>query len=279
MTLVKDREAAAGGLLRKGPQMRQLMFFFDFDNTLYSHTAKKVSDSSLNVLHRLLEAGHTVIIASGRGHESIDMIYRELRYKPEILILLNGQVILGNQSVLFERFIELPSMSDIITIANKNGFAYGGFYAHGMVVNDYNERVKTVWREFGNPLPDLRANFEREFSLYHGHLYIRQEEASIFYPALDEYVTNWSHEHLVNLIPKQAGKSQAIRWCLDYFNIQREDTYAFGDGYNDHDMLLAVGHGIAMGNATEQLKSIAEFVTKSVDEDGIAYAIENYHIF
>lgn len=52
------------------------------------------------------------------------------------------------------------------------------------------------------------------------------------------------------------------------------DTYAFGDGLNDLQMIEYVGTGVAMGNAVPELKEIADFVTKPVDEDGIAYAVK-----
>ena len=55
-----------------------------------------------------------------------------------------------------------------------------------------------------------------------------------------------------------------------------ENVIAFGDNYNDVEMLEAVGMPIAMGNAMEQIKSIAKFVTLSNDDDGIWYAIDNY---
>jgi len=63
---------------------------------------------------------------------------------------------------------------------------------------------------------------------------------------------------------------------LAYAGIAQEDTIAFGDGPNDFDMLEYAAVGIAMGNAVEGLKSMADFVTKGIDEDGIAYALSKW---
>lgn len=256
--------------------MDRRMFFFDFDGTLYSHTVKRVPDSAKEAIARLRREGHPVILATGRGFESVEMIRRELGFCPETMILFNGQIILDGGRVALERFIELPSMEEIIRIAKAGGFAFGGYGPDGLVVSAYSERVQTVWTEFTGPAPDLLGGTQDRPRLYHGHLYITEEEAALFEPFLADYVTNWSHRFLVNLIPREAGKSQAVRWCMERADVDPGDAYAFGDGYNDLDMLLAVGHGVAMGDARDDLKAAADYVTTSPEEDGIARALAHY---
>ncbi|MFR1042121.1 MAG: HAD hydrolase family protein, partial [Faecalibacillus intestinalis] len=63
---------------------------------------------------------------------------------------------------------------------------------------------------------------------------------------------------------------------LEYYGLDLKDTMAFGDGGNDMQMLKHVNTAIAMGNAGDELKSIADFVTKDVDDEGIAYALKHY---
>ena len=65
-------------------------------------------------------------------------------------------------------------------------------------------------------------------------------------------------------------KGTAVQYIYERLNISKENTYAFGDGVNDMEMLELVGHGIAMGNAVEPLKQIADDITLSVSEEGIA---------
>ena len=69
------------------------------------------------------------------------------------------------------------------------------------------------------------------------------------------------------------GKGDA---CLDVaaeLGIDGSETYAFGDGVNDISMVEAVAHGIAMGNAVDALKDVADYVTDAIDEDGVANAL------
>lgn len=70
-------------------------------------------------------------------------------------------------------------------------------------------------------------------------------------------------------------KGSAIAYLLDYFHIDKDNAYAFGDGYNDQAMFREVGHGIAMGNAVDVLKEKATYITDNFDQEGILKAL--YH--
>ena len=80
------------------------------------------------------------------------------------------------------------------------------------------------------------------------------------------------------IIPKDGGKGTAIEQVLSYYNFSKEEAIAFGDGENDIDMLLSVGKGIAMGNAAEKVKAIANDICGSVTEDGIYHYLKNHRI-
>jgi len=67
-------------------------------------------------------------------------------------------------------------------------------------------------------------------------------------------------------------KGSSCMFLTEHVGLKREDSYAFGDGLNDIEMLELVGHGIAMGNAIDEVKRSADYVTSSVDEDGLAKA-------
>lgn len=75
-----------------------------------------------------------------------------------------------------------------------------------------------------------------------------------------------------------AVKAQESKKILAYYGIDINEAMAFGDGGNDVEMLEAVKYGIAMGNANDNLKQIADFITLDVDNDGIAYALKQYNV-
>jgi hypothetical protein len=79
-----------------------------------------------------------------------------------------------------------------------------------------------------------------------------------------------------DLIPADGGKSVGIQQLLEHFGLSQEETMAFGDGGNDIEMLQYVHLGVAMGNGTQNVKAAADYVTDSVDEDGIWNALVHF---
>jgi hydroxymethylpyrimidine pyrophosphatase-like HAD family hydrolase len=77
---------------------------------------------------------------------------------------------------------------------------------------------------------------------------------------------------------KEHDKSKGIEAFLNYAGIDKNDTIAFGDGYNDITMMSAVGCGIAMGNAVDAVKEAADYVTSDVFEDGIYHALKHFEL-
>lgn len=88
-------------------------------------------------------------------------------------------------------------------------------------------------------------------------------------------VTSAFAENL-ELTSKTATKSNALLRLAGILGISQEETMAIGDSFNDLDMLGAAGTSVAMGNAEPEIKETADYITKSNDEDGVAYAIEKY---
>ena len=88
-------------------------------------------------------------------------------------------------------------------------------------------------------------------------------------------MTRW-HKNGIDLLDRQGGKVRGIREYLERRGILPEETMAFGDGDNDIEMLRFAGIGVAMGNASDAVKAQADYVTASVDEDGIALALQHF---
>lgn len=84
--------------------------------------------------------------------------------------------------------------------------------------------------------------------------------------------------YICNVLQEEVDKSIAVKKVLTFFDLDESEAIAFGDGYNDMQMLEMAGLGIAMGNGNEQLKSIANFVTRNSSDDGIEYALRKYGV-
>ena len=78
------------------------------------------------------------------------------------------------------------------------------------------------------------------------------------------------------VVPKGFSKASGIAYILEHMNIPMENAYVFGDSNNDLPMFQYVKHAVAMGVHSNVLEPYAEFVTKTVEEDGIAFAMKHY---
>ena len=87
-----------------------------------------------------------------------------------------------------------------------------------------------------------------------------------------------SGKYWTDIMNKGVTKGTALRTIENRIGVRYEETMAFGDGGNDISMLRHAGIGVAMGNAKEDVKASANYVTTSVDEDGIANALKHFGV-
>ena len=77
---------------------------------------------------------------------------------------------------------------------------------------------------------------------------------------------------------KDQTKATGIKHLIEYLNIDIKDTYGFGDGHNDKEMIEFCGTGIAMGNAIQKVKDASDYITDDIDNDGIYKALKHFNI-
>ena len=91
------------------------------------------------------------------------------------------------------------------------------------------------------------------------------------FPGLD---VTWSLPHNIEVGAAAARKGEALRFLCSYLGFTLANAAAFGDGPNDVSMLSAAGAGVAMGNASEELKAIADLVCDPCEEQGVIKVLE-----
>nr|OTO08196.1 hypothetical protein A5880_002466 [Enterococcus sp. 4G2_DIV0659] len=87
-----------------------------------------------------------------------------------------------------------------------------------------------------------------------------------------------SNPYTLDIIPAGGSKIVGIQACAEYFEFTLDEVMAFGDSWNDVEMLHGVGIGVAMGNAEDEVKQISDYVTKTNEEDGIYHALKHYDV-
>ncbi|WP_290155453.1 HAD family hydrolase, partial [uncultured Dubosiella sp.] len=104
------------------------------------------------------------------------------------------------------------------------------------------------------------------------------DDAPVLLPATRQTKVTYWCDYGLDVIPKDGGKDQGLLRVAHHFGAEPSETIAFGDGLNDLDMLRTAGIGVAMGNAMEGLKKAADYVTRTVEEEGVAFALRHFHL-
>lgn len=245
--------------------------FFDVDGTLISHTQNAVPESTRNALNQLSEKGIQRVIATGRHMLELSLLpVNNIRF--DAYITLNGQLCLDAQgNLLFGNPIIGESKDCIIRMFYERTIPIMIVEKDNMYINFVNQHVQIAQKAISTPIPNVGEYTGNE--IYQAIAYLEKgKEEAIENLVSGCKVTRWN-DCAVDIIAASGGKRMGIIEYLRKNNIRKEDTMAFGDGENDIEMLKYVQIGVAMGNADNYVKENADYVTSSVDNNGIKEAL------
>lgn len=254
--------------------------FFDIDGTLVSFETHRVPESTLNSIKELQAKGIKVFVATGR-HPSIlseGNNVKEIEF--DGFVTLNGQYCFTKEKeVIYEKNICSEDIHSLLEFMETNNFPCAFVEDKETYMNYIDETVENLLKIVNVPFPPLddiaRAKVGKIFQL---NPYIPvdfQDKLMEVLPNCE--ATRWSPV-FIDVIPAGGGKHVAIEKIMEYYGYKKDEIMAFGDGGNDKTMLLTAGIGVAMGNANEDVKEIADYVTSSVDEDGVYKALKHFEM-
>lgn len=233
----------------------------DLDNTLLTDD-KEITENTRYWLNKAREQGITIVFSTGRGIQTTQHLWEELELDIP-MVLVNGAEIWKRPGELLERHV-LPTagVRDLVEFAKANEARFWGYSVESLTNNK-------AWSE---------ACYEQhwlKFGIRHDHI-----------PTIDrlrEEVRSWglyevTQSHVVNMEISQPGISKAygIKRVCEYLGIELSQVMAIGDSHNDYHMLKAAGLGVAMANASPEIKSIADAHTTSNEDEGVALAIQRF---
>lgn len=266
------------------PQKPIKIVFFDIDETLYvKHKAYVPVSISEQVLPRLKAKGIIPAIATGRNHGCFPEAlkpYLDPETGFELFVTINGQYNFYKDQLISDYSLSRKQIERIIRKSNELGIAYAFVTPMTIAVSETNPIVhEAVLPITPNYLIDPHYH-EKEHIVQMLLFYTKAqtqavENSGIFANDLKE--ARW-HPNAVDILRKENSKARGIQDVLAKLNIDIESSMAFGDGFNDMEMLPTVGLGVAMGNGEPELKAVADFVTKPIEEDGILYALETLNV-
>lgn len=248
--------------------------FFDVDGTLLSHKSRQVPPSTRAALQKLKAAGIQCIVATGRQIKEMQKLpVGDISF--DGYITLNGQLLLDeNKNVLFGTPITGKAKEFLIRLYTEKAIPALMVEQEDVYLNFVDDRVIRVQAAISSAIPPLGEYTGKD--IYQVCAYLAEGEEAILAPIAGECVmTRWDLGGL-DIIAKGGGKVTGIRRYLEANGISPEETIAFGDGENDMEMLKFAGIGIAMGNAWENVKACADYVTADIDDNGIEKALKHF---
>ena len=259
---------------------KEKVLFFDIDGTLLSEITKEIPQSALDALKKTAEKGNLTFINTGRTWSELPEELKKLPFSgflcgcgtylrrdgeilmhqtipkkrcEEIPVILKecriGMILEGTDNVYFSsevsRFREVEQTRayfaavgiGLAETAETKGIIYDKF----CIVTDAQSDIERMYREF-----------EQEFD-------IMDRRGGVY-----------------EIVPHGCSKGTAVDYALKQFQLEKEDAYVFGDSSNDLTMFRCGAHTIALGKHDEILDPYTEYVTDTVERDGVAKAMEHY---
>lgn len=251
--------------------------FFDVDGTLLKLGSKEPSPKTVQALQQLQANGGLLCMATGRGYLSIPH-FEGVDF--DIWLTFNGSYVRSKDTVLFKNPLDADDKHKILQNLKQMHRAAAISNEHFIVTNGTDPDLAQYF-SFGSEKLVISEHFDAlcEEEIYQIMCSCNSAEyTQILQGTHATQITAW-WDKAVDIIPLSCGKGNAVRAVLAHYGFSKSEAIAFGDGRNDIEMLEAVGTGVAMGNALEEVKARAAVRCRSVEEDGVYhYCLENHLI-
>lgn len=276
--------------MEREKRMPVKLILSDLDGTLLT-SEKIISPATLAALERAADMGVHIVPSSGRFFEGMPEQVRDLpfvRYAIEVngawvrdvrddRVIYRAEMTADEVLEVYDYLDTLPVAYD--TYRESRGYMEAALHARldeFLVGFARPERVKALRR----PVENLRQVIVREnwrsqrVQAYFNDLELMREQKTALQTRFPHLLVTNSNPTTLEVTAGGASKGQALGALCGHLGLDIRDTMAFGDRDNDADMLTAAGIGVAMGNAVDEVKAVADIVTLSNNDDGIAVTLE-----
>lgn len=256
------------------------VLFFDVDGTLVQNDkgVDKIPPAVIEKLNEIKEKGNHLFIATGRPYAFVNEYLTSLNF--DGFVMANGSHVMVEGKSIFENYLGQRNVAEVVSYLDSHQVEYI------LQDNKYGylkAQFTNLW-EFYQRCNIKEDHIISEFDEAVYHKIIKME---ISLPAnlADEFIAmidgkfNYDYNGTINafeVYSKDITKAQGIEKTLAYYNLEISDSFAFGDGHNDIEMIKAVGCGVVMGNGVDELKQIADYVTDDFMDDGLLKALNKF---
>lgn len=249
--------------------------FFDVDGTLVSFQTHQVSPAVVDALHQLRAQGIKLFLATGRHPAMIGNV-RSL-FPFDGYMTLSGQLCTVGDQVVHSSPMEPQAVEELVSAARDGAFSCLFLEEKDIYLNLVNDLTRRFMGDLNLDMPPVRDPREALGKpLYQAVTFLTRENEHLLLSRAPHVKTTRWHSEFLDVIPTSGGKDQGMEAILNFLGIPLEQSMAFGDGENDLSMLRHAGIGVAMGTASQEVRQGADYVTGTVDEDGIVTALKHF---
>ncbi|WP_373093878.1 bifunctional Cof-type HAD-IIB family hydrolase/peptidylprolyl isomerase [Streptococcus oralis] len=249
--------------------------FFDIDDTLRNSKTGFIPTSIPTVFQQLREKDILTGIATGRGIFGVVSEISEL--KPDFFVTLNGAYIEDKKgNVVYSNKIAKDKVEEYIAWTKEVGIDYGLVGSHTAKLST---RTDLISQAIDPIYPDLDVDpdFHEKEDIY--QMWTFEDQGDVLTlpesSASTLRMVRW-HEHSSDVVPISGSKAAGVAKVVEHLGLKPENVMVFGDGLNDLELFDYAGISIAMGNSHEKIKEKADYITKTLEEDGIFDALERF---
>ena len=251
------------------------IIFFDIDDTLRNSKTGFIPSTIPTVFKQLREKGILTGIATGRGIFGVVSEIKAL--KPDFFVTLNGAYIEDKKgNVLYSNKIAKDKVEEYITWTKEVGIDYGLVGSHAAKLS---RRTEMISQAIDPIYPDLEVDpdFYQKEDIYQMWTFEDQGDDLKLPDTLASTLrmVRW-HRNSSDVVPLNGSKATGVAKVVEHLGLKPENVMVFGDGLNDMELFDYAGINIAMGVSHDKIKEKADYITKTLEEDGIFDALEGF---
>ncbi len=263
-----NNRCAGNGNHKKG------IVFMDLDGTILDNKLNLIPESTLLSIRLLKCSGYITVLSTGRDMDTHYSVRYKAMIEPDAIIHHNGNKITVGNELIYEHFMDEELVRKIYTFCKDRGYCIGtsidkeDFFLNPEVKYKADKSYKKVVERNFVPFEEIFKRHLRITALsYAGDIANEKPIIEKAFPMIKLFP--FSKGLGADLVEIGSSKAEGMKRICEYYGIDVKNTYAFGDSHNDIPLLKAAYIGVAMGNADEEAKQAADYVTDDIRHDGV----------
>ena len=254
----------------------------DLDGTLLNNESE-ITNYNKNILKKLMDNGIEVVIATGRPIGSMNFYYEELQNNSESIVFNGAMVVDNNFNCIFSNPLKKDIAEKIINLYKEkyiNDTSLNIYSIQKYIVAKDNFKIQTHTEKVDKKnkivgLENFNDDIEAQKIIILGENEILIDIKNTI-DSLFTVHTSFSNPNFLEILSDNTNKANALKWLCAKKGIDRNSVIAFGDNYNDIEMIEFAGVGVAMGNAEDNVKKNAKYIADTNNNNGVGVFLKDF---